>query len=47
MTPAWTIVLILAVLALIVCIVTWAMKSNLTYAARTDEFTFAWHFKPR
>jgi peptide/nickel transport system substrate-binding protein len=28
-------------------VVTWAMKSNLTYAARTDEFTFAHHFKPR
>ena len=25
----------------------WAMKSTLTYAARTDEFTFAHHFKPR
>ena len=25
----------------------WAMKSNLSYAARTDEFTFAHHFKPR
>ncbi len=28
-------------------IVTWAMKKNLSYAARTDEFTFAHHFKPR
>jgi len=28
-------------------IVTWAMRSNLSYAARTDEFTFAWQFKPR
>jgi len=28
-------------------IVTWAMKSNLSYTARTDEFTFAHHFKPR
>jgi peptide/nickel transport system substrate-binding protein len=27
-------------------IATWAMKSHLTYAARTDEFTFAHHFKP-
>ncbi len=28
-------------------VVTWAMKSNLSYLARTDEFTFAHHFKPR
>ncbi len=28
-------------------IVTWAMKSHLSYTARTDEFTFAHHFKPR
>ena len=28
-------------------VATWAMKSNLSYAARTDEFTFAHHFKPR
>jgi peptide/nickel transport system substrate-binding protein len=28
-------------------IVTWAMKRNLAYTARTDEFTFAHHFKPR
>src|SRR5262249_54549136 len=28
-------------------IATWAMKSTLSYAARTDEFTFAHHFKPR
>lgn len=27
-------------------IVTWAMKKNLSYAARTDEFTFAHHFRP-
>jgi peptide/nickel transport system substrate-binding protein len=27
--------------------VTWAMKKHLTYAARTDEYTFAHHFKPR
>ena len=27
-------------------VVTWAMKKNLSYAARTDEFTFAHHFKP-
>jgi peptide/nickel transport system substrate-binding protein len=28
-------------------VVTWAMRSGLAYAARTDEFTFAHHFKPR
>ena len=28
-------------------VVTWAMRGNLSYAARTDEFTFAHHFKPR
>ncbi len=28
-------------------VATWAMKSNLSYAARTDEFTFAHHFKPQ
>ncbi|MBI3935908.1 MAG: ABC transporter substrate-binding protein [Betaproteobacteria bacterium] len=28
-------------------IVTWAMKKSLTYAARTDEFTFAHHFRPQ
>ncbi len=28
-------------------VVTWAMKRNLSYAARTDEFTFAHHFKPQ
>jgi peptide/nickel transport system substrate-binding protein len=28
-------------------IVTWAMKSHLSYSARTDEFTFAHHFRPR
>jgi peptide/nickel transport system substrate-binding protein len=28
-------------------VVTWAMKSNLSYSARTDEFTFAHYFKPR
>jgi len=27
-------------------VVTWAMKKNLSYAARTDEFTFAHHFRP-
>ena len=27
-------------------LVTWAMKKHLTYTARTDEFTFAHHFKP-
>jgi peptide/nickel transport system substrate-binding protein len=25
----------------------WAMRRDITYAARTDEFTFAHHFKPR
>jgi peptide/nickel transport system substrate-binding protein len=28
-------------------VVTWAMKSSLSYTARTDEFTFAHHFTPR
>ena len=28
-------------------IASWAMKSNLDYAARTDEFTFAQHVRPR
>jgi peptide/nickel transport system substrate-binding protein len=28
-------------------VATWAMKSHLAYAARTDEFTFAYHFRPR
>lgn len=37
----------LAFLPLHYQIVTWAMKKNLSYAARTDEFTFAHHFKPR
>jgi peptide/nickel transport system substrate-binding protein len=27
-------------------IVTWAMRQSLDYAARTDEFTFAHHFRP-
>jgi peptide/nickel transport system substrate-binding protein len=27
-------------------VVTWAMKRSLDYAARTDEFTFAHHFRP-
>jgi len=27
-------------------VVTWAMKNTLSYQARTDEFTFAHHFKP-
>jgi peptide/nickel transport system substrate-binding protein len=27
-------------------VVTWAMKRSLTYTARTDEFTFAHHFRP-
>jgi len=28
-------------------IVTWAMKKSIAYAARTDEYTFAHHFRPR
>jgi peptide/nickel transport system substrate-binding protein len=28
-------------------VVTWAAKRDLSYAARTDEFTFAHHFRPR
>jgi len=28
-------------------IVTWAMKKSIAYAARTDEYTFAYHFRPR
>jgi peptide/nickel transport system substrate-binding protein len=28
-------------------VVTWAMRRNLSYSARTDEFTFAHHFKPQ
>ncbi len=28
-------------------VVTWAMKRNLAYSPRTDEFTFAHHFRPR
>ena len=28
-------------------VVTWAMRSTLSYTARTDEFTFAHFFKPR
>jgi peptide/nickel transport system substrate-binding protein len=27
-------------------VATWAMRDTLTYAARTDEFTFAHHFRP-
>ncbi|MGH8700561.1 MAG: ABC transporter substrate-binding protein, partial [Burkholderiales bacterium] len=27
-------------------VVTWAMRKGLTYTARTDEFTFAHHFRP-
>jgi peptide/nickel transport system substrate-binding protein len=27
-------------------VVTWAMRRNITYTARTDEFTFAHHFRP-
>jgi peptide/nickel transport system substrate-binding protein len=28
-------------------VVSWAMRANLAYIARTDEFTFAHHFTPR
>ena len=28
-------------------VVSWAMRANLAYVARTDEFTFAHHFTPR
>jgi peptide/nickel transport system substrate-binding protein len=28
-------------------VVTWAMKKSVTYAARTDEYTFAYRFKPQ
>lgn len=28
-------------------LVTWAMRKGLTYTARTDEFTFAHHFRPQ
>jgi len=28
-------------------IVSWAMKSNISYTPRTDEFTFAHLFKPK
>ncbi len=28
-------------------VVSWAMRANLNYTARTDEFTFAHHFTPR
>jgi peptide/nickel transport system substrate-binding protein len=28
-------------------VTTWAMRSSLAYAPRTDEFTFAHHFRPR
>ena len=28
-------------------IVTWAMKKSIAYTARTDEFTFAHHFRPQ
>ena len=28
-------------------IVTWAMRSDIAYTPRTDEFTFAHLFKPR
>jgi len=37
----------LALIPLHYQVATWAMKASLTYAARTDEFTFAHHFKPR
>jgi peptide/nickel transport system substrate-binding protein len=36
-----------AVIPLHYQIATWAMKNSLSYAARVDEFTFAWQFKPR
>jgi len=36
----------LAILPLHYQVVTWAMRKGLSYAARTDEFTFAHHFKP-
>jgi peptide/nickel transport system substrate-binding protein len=28
-------------------VVTWAMKKSLDYPARTDEFTFAYRFRPQ
>ena len=28
-------------------IATWAMKKNIAYSPRTDEYTFAHHFRPR
>jgi peptide/nickel transport system substrate-binding protein len=28
-------------------VVSWAMRANLAYTPRTDEFTFAHHFTPR
>ena len=28
-------------------IASWAMKSSLDYAARTDEYTFSQHVRPR
>jgi len=37
----------LALIPLYHQVVTWAMKKNIDYAARTDEFTFAHHFKPQ
>lgn len=36
----------LAILPLHYQVVIWAMKKTITYTARTDEFTFAHHFKP-
>lgn len=37
----------LAVIPLHHQVVSWAMRANLDYAPRTDEFTFAHHFTPR
>ncbi|MCC7485038.1 MAG: ABC transporter substrate-binding protein [Burkholderiales bacterium] len=36
-----------AFIALHYQVATWAMRANLAYTARTDEFTFAHHFRPR
>ena len=37
----------LAVIPLYHQIVTWAMKKNISYVARTDEFTYAYQFHPQ
>jgi len=37
----------IAVIPLHYQVVTWAMKNNLSYAARTDEYTFAHFFRPQ